>query len=224
MINQLPCRYVRMAGAWCLKATECGHRALIGVSCTGAPLWCRPGGRVATSTRGYHARMVSTELDGPDAPVCPLLGLAADRRSHFTYPHPGHRCFATEHPATTDARRQAAYCLSAGYAACDRYVARKRSQAGDRPQARQSSREASASPGGTPAGALIGAGTVIHVFRAGDSLTRIATVYGLTVEQIATANGFTLTDAVADGTRLVIPLGAPAVSVPGRDPRQTAGR
>jgi hypothetical protein len=184
-----------------------------------------PGWEGATTTRGYHARMVSPELDGPDAPACPLLGLAADRRSHFTYPHPGHRCFATEHPATTDARRQATYCLSPGYTACDRYEARKRqAQAGDRPQSRQSSHEASASRGGTPAGAVIGAGTVIHVFRAGDSVTRIATVYGLTVEQIATANGFTLTDAVAEGTRLVIPLGTPAVSGPGRDQRQRRDR
>jgi hypothetical protein len=64
---------------------------------------------------------MDSELDRLDAPVCPYLGLASDRRSHFTYPHPGHRCFATDHPATTDARRQATYCLSPGYPACDRY-------------------------------------------------------------------------------------------------------
>ena len=69
------------------------------------------------------ARMASIELDGPDTPACPLLRLAADGRSHFTYPHPGHRCFATEHPATTDVRRQATYCLSLDFTACDRYQA-----------------------------------------------------------------------------------------------------
>ena len=69
--------------------------------------------------------MASAELDIRDAPACPLLGLAADRRSHFTYPHPDHRCFATEDPATTDARRQVTYCLSPGYTACDRYRAWK---------------------------------------------------------------------------------------------------
>ena len=67
--------------------------------------------------------MASAELDIRDAPACPLLGLAADRRTHFTYPHPGHRCFATEHPATTDARRQATYCLSLDFTTCDRYRA-----------------------------------------------------------------------------------------------------
>jgi len=73
-------------------------------------------------------RMVSTRLDGPDAPACPFLGLAADRRSHFTYPHPGHRCFAKQNAATTEARRQSTYCLSLGFAACDRYRAWQRLQ------------------------------------------------------------------------------------------------
>jgi LysM repeat protein len=61
---------------------------------------------------------------------------------------------------------------------------------------------------------------VVHVLRPGDSLVRLATAYGLTVEQIATANGLTLNDAVADGTRLVIPLGPPAARVPGANPRE----
>ena len=212
-----------MAGAWCLKATECGHRAFIGVSCAGAPPWCRPGGRRATRTKGYHARMVSTELDGPDAPACPLLGLAADRRSHFTFPHPGHCCFATEHPATTDARRQTTYCLSPSYTACDRYQARQRpTQPGEGPDGRQASREASAQSGDTPASAAAGPGTVVHVFRAGDSLARIANTYGLTVDQIAIANGLEFNAVVADGTRLVIPLGRRAATLPGRskDPRR----
>lgn len=65
--------------------------------------------------------MASIEPDRPDAPACPLLGLVADRRSHFTYPHPAHRCFAKDSPATTDAGRQATYCLSLNFTACDRY-------------------------------------------------------------------------------------------------------
>lgn len=65
---------------------------------------------------------------------------------------------------------------------------------------------------------------MVHVLRAGDSLGRIAATYGVTVEQIAIANGLTLNDAVADGARLVIPLGPPAASVPGAGPKPTAGR
>jgi hypothetical protein len=65
--------------------------------------------------------MVSSEPEVPDSPACPLLGLAADRRTHFTYPHPGQRCFARNRPDTTDAGRQAMYCLSLDFRACDRY-------------------------------------------------------------------------------------------------------
>lgn len=99
------------------------------------------------------AVMASFEFDGPDAPACPLLGLSADRRSHFMYPHPGHRCFAMENPATTDAYRQATYCLSPGYTACDRYKIRQHS----------------VQAGGTTAGAVAGPATVVHVLRPGDS-------------------------------------------------------
>jgi LysM repeat protein len=167
----------------------------------------------------------SIELDGPDAPACPLLGLAADRRSHFMYPHPGHRCFATQHPATTDARRQATYCLSPGYTACDRYQAeRRRAQVRAASEPRQVSREASAPRGSTPASAVAGPGTVIHVLRAGDSLVRVAATYGLTVEQIMLANGLDIKDSVAHGTRLVIPLGAPAATWPTTAPKSRAGR
>jgi hypothetical protein len=77
--------------------------------------------------------MVSTRLDGSDAPACPFLGLAADRRSHFTYPHPGPRCFAKGRAATTHARRQATQCLSQDFAACDRYGAWQRLQESGRP-------------------------------------------------------------------------------------------
>ena len=70
--------------------------------------------------------MATTEPDGLDAPACPLLGLAADRRSHFTSPHPGHRCFAKKNAATTEALLQSTYCLSLAFATCDRYRAWQR--------------------------------------------------------------------------------------------------
>ena len=65
--------------------------------------------------------MAAGELDLPDAPACPLLGLAGDPRTHFTFPHPGHRCHAMRSPGSIDARRQSTYCLSRGFTACERY-------------------------------------------------------------------------------------------------------
>jgi LysM repeat protein len=144
--------------------------------------------------------MASSDIDRLDAPACPFLGLVVDRRSRFTYPHPGHRCFATKHPATTDARRQVTSCLSLDFAACDRYPAQPTSDTGS----------------------VAAPGTTIHVLRAGGSLATIAARYGLTVEQIAVANGLDVNDAVADGTRLVIPLDTRSVS--DRDPDQTKRR
>jgi len=150
--------------------------------------------------------MDSTQLDGSDVPACPLLGLAADRRSHFSYPHPGHRCFAKDRPAPTDAGRQAAYCLSLGYTRCDRYpTAQPPKRARERP---------------LPLAEVPGPGVPafrIHVFRAGESLAEIAADRGLTADQVARANGLTLNDVVADGARLVIPLG-PHGSDYGSDP------
>ena len=95
----------------------------------------RVGGRVTRIGGLSSRRMASIELDGRDAPACPLLGLAADPRSHFTYPHPGHRCYATKSAASADASRQATFCLGPGYTACDRYRARLRSVGSDRPPA-----------------------------------------------------------------------------------------
>jgi LysM repeat protein len=46
------------------------------------------------------------------------------------------------------------------------------------------------------------------VYHVGDSLVRIARDHGLTVEQLALANGLRFDTSIADGTRLVIPLGA----------------
>jgi hypothetical protein len=73
--------------------------------------------------------MATSDLDGQDPPVCPLLGLAADHRSHFIYPHPGHRCFSASRPAPTDAAYQARFCLTPEFATCTRFVTwQKRSQ------------------------------------------------------------------------------------------------
>jgi LysM repeat protein len=51
---------------------------------------------------------------------------------------------------------------------------------------------------------------VIYVFRVGDSLERIATTYGLSLEQITQANGLGVNGIVAEGTPLVIPLPTPS--------------
>jgi LysM repeat protein len=67
-------------------------------------------------------------------------------------------------------------------------------------------------PQGVATGAAA-ATSVIHVFRAGDSLARIASAYGLSVEQLASANGLTFDAVVTDGTRLVIPLRPPTPGV-----------
>jgi hypothetical protein len=70
--------------------------------------------------------MTTFDLDGADPSACPLLGLEGDPRSHFTYPHPGHRCFATDHPRTADVGRQTTYCLSDQYVNCDRFKGSKK--------------------------------------------------------------------------------------------------
>lgn len=65
--------------------------------------------------------MPAVEREVPDAPACPLLGLAADRRTRCTFPHPDHRCYATAAPAVLGPLHQAAVCLSLSFMACDRY-------------------------------------------------------------------------------------------------------
>lgn len=152
----------------------------------------------------------------PDPPACPLLGLAADRRSHFTYPHPGHRCFASGHPATADARRQTTYCLSLDYPKCDRYQAwLSVPESKRRPEPSWPDRLTSGHANTPGAQTAVSPTTVIYVFREGDSLNRIAARFDLTVGEILTANAG-VPNAPTDGTRLVIPLraGAPAVPRP----------
>jgi LysM repeat protein len=155
----------------------------------------------------------------PDPPACPLLGLAADRRSRFTYPHPGHRCFAKGHPAAADARRQTTYCLSVDYPKCDRFRAWSSVPETKRPPGPSQPDRLVPGHANTP-GTQIEASptTVIYVFREGDSLNRIAARFDLTVGEILTANAGIQNRAPTDGTRLVIPLraGASTVRRPGR--------
>ncbi|MGD0862577.1 MAG: hypothetical protein ABSA21_07420 [Candidatus Limnocylindrales bacterium] len=65
--------------------------------------------------------MPAVERDLADAPACPLLGLAADRRTRYTFPHPDHLCYATATPGVLGPVHQAACCLSLSFMACDRY-------------------------------------------------------------------------------------------------------
>jgi hypothetical protein len=174
----------------------------------------------------YHFReMASFEFDEPAA--CPFLGLATDPRSHFTYPHPGHRCFAANRPATADARRQSAFCLNTTFPTCDRYVARRRKAGqGGSGRSPRPAEAATAAPGSPPGAAdadptaVAADRTVVHVFRMGDSLTRIAATYGVTVDDIATVNRLAPNKPVPDGSRLVIPvLLAPLPPAPRRKSR-----
>ena len=151
--------------------------------------------------------MGTLEGDVPDPPACTLLGLADDPRSHFTYPHPAHRCFASKRPQTTDLRRQQVFCLTSDFVECDRYLAQRTTTASDSrpepapPTAAVRADEAIAAPVPAAAGS-----TVVYVFRAGDSLARIANTYGLTMDQLVAANHLDPNVAVTDGTRLVLPI------------------
>ena len=150
--------------------------------------------------------MAHAEIGGPDALACPHLGLAADPRSHFIYPHPDHRCFVQDRMAATDPGRQATYCLSGSYAGCDRFrVALASLPPRERPLPRANVQE----------GAAIA--FTIHVVRIGESLAGIAADHGITADQVARANGLAVTDGIAAGARLVIPL-VPASSSYGSDP------
>jgi hypothetical protein len=67
--------------------------------------------------------MTHGEPDLPEAPACPLLGLAVDPRTRFTFPHPSHRCHASRKLLTIDRGRQSGYCLSSEFANCERFRA-----------------------------------------------------------------------------------------------------
>ena len=71
------------------------------------------------------AAMARLEPDVAATPVCPLLGLAADRQTRFTFPHPDHRCHAIRPPAVIAPYHQSRYCLGRAFVACERYQARQ---------------------------------------------------------------------------------------------------
>jgi LysM repeat protein len=54
--------------------------------------------------------------------VCPYLGLVDDPRTHFAFATTAHRCHSGAHPEPIEVSHQGALCLSADYAACQRYV------------------------------------------------------------------------------------------------------
>lgn len=60
-------------------------------------------------------------------PLCPLLRGIGDARIVFMLPQPmphrDYRCQAGQRPVAIESTRQAAYCLSAEYRSCERYVA-----------------------------------------------------------------------------------------------------
>jgi LysM repeat protein len=177
------------------------------------------------------ARMETTEVDEADPPACAFLGLVEDRRSHFTYPHPAHRCFVANRPVTTDLHRQLVYCLSKDFPSCNRYVAWQRSLDPDKGSRFRRARsdapaEQAAAQGehttAPPAAEGI-APNVVYVFRTGDSLARIAATYGLTIDQIVATNQLDPNVPVADGSRLVIPI-ATAPTPTGKKAGSKAGR
>ncbi len=139
--------------------------------------------------------MTYRDHDLPDPQFCPLLGIAADPRTHYTFPHPGHRCHATRRPGKVDLARQSSYCLSPGFANCGLFKAREAAR-------QRSGRATSPPPVAAPP-------SVIHVARAGDTLAWIASAYGVTLEQLATANRLTPNAVIGDGQRLIIPLAPP---------------
>lgn len=66
---------------------------------------------------------MSIEPDLPESPACPLLGLAADPATHFTFAQGDHRCHARGRPKALAPDVQASRCLTAEFASCDRYRA-----------------------------------------------------------------------------------------------------
>lgn len=165
--------------------------------------------------------MAALDPDGIEAPACPFLGLLGDRRTRFTFPHPGHRCWASGHQRDVDLHRQVTYCLGRQYATCDRFPGARQ---GVPPAAAAADAPRTPAPAARPApvpAPASPAGRVIHVFRAGDSLARIAAAYGVTVEEIVAANDLASPPRPADGFRLVIPVGGRAAG--GVPPRRGQG-
>ena len=150
--------------------------------------------------------MTMFPTEGPDPPWCPLLGVVTDRRTHFTYPHPGHRCFAKGQPARIGADQQVAYCLSAAFPTCARFDPSALDPTASEPRSVPIS-PIEPTPAVNPVASAAAQPTVVmYVVGTRDSLARIAKKYGLTVGDLAMANGLTEDAVLADGDRVVIPL------------------
>ncbi len=54
--------------------------------------------------------------------ICPYLGLAGDRDSHFAYPETTHRCFAADRASMVALEHQSSYCLTQEHPTCARFV------------------------------------------------------------------------------------------------------
>jgi LysM repeat protein len=162
-------------------------------------------GREPDSTYDGEVMTISAN-DGLDPPWCPLLGVVSDRRTHFTYPHTGHRCFAGGRPVRIGADQQSTFCLTAAFPTCARF---ELSSLGEPAGERQSLPTAPIEPApAAPAAASVETSptVVMYVVGSGDSLARVAKAYGLTVADVAKANGLTNDASLADGDRLVIPI------------------
>ena len=83
--------------------------------------------------------------------TCPLLGLAEDRASHFSYPEAAHLCFAAKRPDFIPLEHQGDFCFSQNYPACPRFVElTSKSQTGE-------TAKAAAVPAEPEAGGSVGA-------------------------------------------------------------------
>lgn len=164
------------------------------------------------------SRMPGFDLSG-DPPACPLLGLALDHRTRYTFPHPAHRCHAAGSAKKIQLGHQSVVCLGASFATCERYQSWEH-----RLVARRSSgRPKTAGPAPGPAeGPVTDAQphspTVIHVVRAGDTLDRIAAAHGIMPEAIAAANALVSPAVLTAGQRLVIPRVGPTEADLARQP------
>ncbi|MCB0207893.1 MAG: PD40 domain-containing protein [Anaerolineae bacterium] len=54
--------------------------------------------------------------------VCPYLGLANDRASHFSYPENSHCCFVNNKQSSITVDHQSNFCLNSNHLACSRYI------------------------------------------------------------------------------------------------------
>ena len=54
--------------------------------------------------------------------VCPYLGLANDRDSHFSYPEHSHCCFVNNNQSFITLDHQSNFCLNSNHIACSRYI------------------------------------------------------------------------------------------------------